>query len=499
MKLQLKPWRWRLNAIALAMLGLLASCADDKVDDPDDVTDDPTEVEAPPKVESNGEVCALNAANIASSIPDYLKQQIESRFVALSGSVDASTKVVFASTAELSGKEDALLEAYANGATLVFLDTDKVSLLQWLDSHEIFYGGHADNYDDLHLIYAFNKRDRYYLFDDFVHEDSEDELAFFPVRFDSVVGWLNRYGSEEAEAAAMTRGGSDEYDISKTFASQVETHNYTVKLTDKTLASVALSDPDKLTMTSSIDVTLTVWPLYSHPSNGSSHGDYYIVKGYVNAHNAKMYNGKWTKTHGGVHARLCGFYMSQLDVEAKISGIEPKFPVGGTPVPQTTASATTYSSGFSWSIGGSLTGKYDAGGPGVEAGLSGSFSWNNSETRTLPDVSIRRDTDKGKINWEFKFNNLPHTSGGSKYLDIPDLATSDFETNFSWIWWIPGKPPRGNRKFEYQCCFTVKPTYQSYHWYSTAADFSTSTWDDGIKKTDTYFIFHLKHPYRPWD
>ncbi len=139
MKTKPKAWNWRLNILGLAVSALIASCSNDTVESPTDITDDCTEVEAPPEVESNGEVCSLNAANITSSLPEYVKEQIESRFVALSGSIDSSTKVVFASTPELSAQENALLEAYANGATLVFVDTDKAILLQWLDSHDIFW------------------------------------------------------------------------------------------------------------------------------------------------------------------------------------------------------------------------------------------------------------------------------------------------------------------------------------------------------------------------
>ena len=55
------------------------------------------------------------------------------------------------------------------------------------------------DFDDLHLIYAFNNRHRYLLFDDFVDDGSEEELEMLPVRFDSAIAWLNRY-ADDADA-----------------------------------------------------------------------------------------------------------------------------------------------------------------------------------------------------------------------------------------------------------------------------------------------------------
>lgn len=487
--------------ICSIMIAIICSCSDDistPNENENEVKD--TEIsEQSPEIKSNGEVCSLNSVNLASSMPDYIKFQIDARFPSVSTNINSSTKIVFASTAELISADQQLLEAYNQGVTLVFVDTDKRQLLQWLEQHEIEYAGEYEDFEDLHIIYALNNRDNFYFFDDFVDSESEEEIAYFPVRFDSFVDWMNKYASEDSEKAMMspmTRAG-DVYDIAKTFKRQVITHNFSVLLKDKELAKVVGSDSDLLTKTSSIDITFTIYPLYSKDENGSG-GDYYIIEGYVNAHNGPMYAGKWTSRHGGVYARLCGFYMSELQVEAKLrTARKVQFPVGGTPVPQTTPSSTSYSSGFSWSIGGNICGKYEGGQPGAEIGISGSCSWNNSETRTLPDVSIKRDTKDSDIKWTYTFNNLPHTSGGSKYLNVPDLATSDFQADHTWIWWIPNTRNMTYLKDSYFTAeIKVIPTYQSYKWYSTAADFGTHNWTDGISSNDNTFRFTIKGPAR---
>lgn len=484
----------------MVILPLAVSCTNDKKDVPDD--SDFEEVDKDSTMESSGEECVLPAVNMASSMPDFLKQQVETRFTSLSATISHSAKVVFASAAELYAQDRTLVAAYENGATIVVIDTDEDIIEQWLSVHDIEKSwtdnaGTADKGHN-HLIYAFNNRHRYYYFDELHDNGCKEELAFFPVRFDSFVNWINKYADEDLKNAPknMTRASNGEYDIESTFGNQVITHNFAMELSDKTIAHVIFSKPDKLTKTSSIDVTLTVYPLYSPQSNGSSHGDYYIIKGYVNAHNAGMYKGKWSKYHGGVKSHMCAFYMNKLDVETYVrqnnGEVEPKFPVGGTPVPQTTALATSYTSGFSWSISGNILGKLETGTQGGNAGVSGTCSWNNSETRSLPDVTIKRDTEHGKIKWTFNFNNLP-----DDYDDkIPDLAISDFETNFTWIWWMQGDPKQDKENYEYECVFKLQPKYTSWHWYSSSADFSTDEFWGIPYWKDNWFTFKLRHPER---
>lgn len=75
-----------------------------------------------------------------------------------------------------------------------------------------------------------------------------------------------------------------------------------------------MSKADKLTRSGTIDVAYSIYPLYSFQANGSSAGDYYIVEGTFTVHNDQMYNGSWTKKHGGVKSHLCGFYLKKFEV-----------------------------------------------------------------------------------------------------------------------------------------------------------------------------------------
>lgn len=94
----------------------------------------------------------------------------------------------------------------------------------------------------------------------------------------------------------------------------------------------------------------------------------------------------------------------------------------------------------------------------------------------------------------FDVNNRPHTSSGKKYTSVPSIASSDFTIHQSWIWYVPSTADNDTKEFAMSVW--VKPTYESYHWYSSAADFSTSSWDDAVPEGDRTFRVTLLKPNR---
>lgn len=484
------------------MVTVLASCSTNEADD---FEDDNTEYEEAYPTVSSEEKCSFPTAIIATDIPDYLQSQIAERFSNVSTTIDASTKVVVASTAELTSFDKELITAFNNGVTLLFVATDKSALIGWVDSHGLLFADDRNNLNDIHMVYGFNNRDRFILIDDVTDPSSEEELAHLPIKFDSLVRFLNSYASEEPLIPPVTDndGESKEVSIKDNFGKQVIYNVFDVNLINKELAHVASSKKDLLTKSSTIELELDVYPLYSKKSdsNKSDYGDYYLLDGHILAHNGDMYNGKWTEKHGGVISHLCGFYMSKLDLYASINagGKQVRFPAGKLPTPETTIKQTTYTSGFSWTIGGGVTGKVDVGTTGVSGGgqltINGSCSWNNSMSRTLSDLDITRLTNsKCDIHWEYTFNNLPRTANGKKCLDVPNVARGDFQNYLTWIWWV--KDIDKDDVSDFTATFKVVPEYKSYRWFSSAADFKTKAWTDGVKDDDKEFTVTLCRPNR---
>lgn len=423
-----------------------------------------------------------------------------------------STGVVIVGCDDMEANTDAIVAAYDNGAIIVVTNPDDELVASWCRSADIPYIGDGDNSDgDDHLLYCFNNRNDFYFLDDFVDDlpDPDHDRAL-----NSFTTWVNTH-SREAVRPAMaamrafgSRGG--DIDIAKTFAAQTVTHAYSIGIKDGELAHVALSKADRLTKSSTIDVAYRIYPLYSFREN-ATFGDFYIVQSSVTVHNGDMFEGQWTKKHGGVHARLGGFYMSKFKLDAtfqkvtsstkggKVSDVYSDFdgvnyPAGATPVPESSVGATTYQSGFSWGLNASVSGGFQGKTPTGQIALGGNVGWSNSESRTISDLTIEKNAPGNRVGYVFTVNNLPHTSGGSKHTDIPQIAKSDFTMYQTWVWHVSSTKNNDTDTFGMKVSADVE--YKGYHWYSSAADFSVKTFGDALPAGSRTFPVKFLPPNR---
>ncbi len=497
-----------LLAIAATTLAL-SSCSNDDnaVDGDDEVYIEDGEGLADPAVASDEKI-ALPVA-IVGQMPDNLQSAFDIRFTNVTGEISDNLNVVVIAQNQIATNTDKLLAVYEAGGIIVVVNPDDVQLKVWCDDNGVLYAGDGgcDNGADHHLLYAFNRNANFYFLDDFIHDDDEDNCN---ITLDSFVSWINKYANQEnaKNVSFSNETSSTSYDIKKLFACQTIDHTYQMCLENKTLAHVVASKADKLTRNGEIDVSYSIYPLYSYKANGSSSGDYYIVEATVTIHNDDMYNGKWTKKHGGVKSHLCGFYLKKFELSntlcqtdrTTLSGV--KFPSSGTPVPETTIGATNYTSGFEWGIGGALSfgvqGGIKEGVPEITGQgsftLNANFNWSNSESRSVSDLTINKNCPNGKVGYVFNINNTPHTKNAYKHLTVPSIASNDCDLHQTWIWHVPSTADNDTTNF--LMCVWVKPTYESYHWYSSASDFSTSSWDDAVPAGDQKFFVKLVRPSR---
>lgn len=419
------------------------------------------------------------------------------------------TGVVIVDSDDMEANTDAIVAAYNNGAIIVVTNPDDEQLSSWCHAAGVPYVGDGDNGDgDDHLLYCFSRSLDFYFLDDFVDDlpDPDHDAAL-----NSFTAWVNSHSRDASRPATMairafgSRGG--DIDIAKTFAAQTVTHTYSIGIKDGELAHVALSSADRLTKSSTIDVSYTIYPLYSFEASATS-GDFYIVQSSVTVHNGGMFQGQWTKRHGGVYARLGGFYMSRFNIDAvfqkltkdaqkgdmysDFSGVN--YPAGATPVPESSVGATTYQSGFSWGLNASVSGGFHGDSPTGQVSLGGNVGWSNSESRTISDLTIAKNAPGNKVGYTFTVNNLPHTSGGSKYTDIPQIAKSDFTMYQTWVWHVPSTRDRGTDTFGMKVSADVE--YKGYHWYSTAADFSVKTFNNALPGDRRSFTVKFLPPNR---
>lgn len=196
------------------------------------------------------------------------------------------------------------------------------------------------------------------------------------------------------------------------------------------------------------EVTLrhSIYPFYAFEKNNSN-GDYYLIKSEVAVTNDKMYQGYMRQLFQDETQRLqttthiCGFYLREIRVRYELVDKDGKtvgeFPAGHSPTPLTTVGSTTYTTGFSWSLGAQIR-------IGIDTLKVSPLIWNiaykNEAKRNIQDMDVRNTSSDEIAKYAFTLNNLPSSNTESRYtpkLPPPPLSISTNTYAQEFIWRVP--------------------------------------------------------------
>lgn len=196
------------------------------------------------------------------------------------------------------------------------------------------------------------------------------------------------------------------------------------------------------------EVTLrhSIYPFYAFEKNNSN-GDYYLIKSEVAVTNDKMYQGYMRQLFQDETQRLqttthiCGFYLREIRVRYELVDKDGKtvgeFPTGHSPTPLTTVGSTTYTTGFSWSLGAQIR-------IGIDTLKVSPLIWNiaykNEAKRNIQDMDVRNTSSDEIAKYAFTLNNLPSNNTESRYtpkLPPPPLSISTNTYAQEFIWRVP--------------------------------------------------------------
>lgn len=196
------------------------------------------------------------------------------------------------------------------------------------------------------------------------------------------------------------------------------------------------------------EVTLrhSIYPFYAFEKNNSN-GDYYLIKSEVAVTNDKMYQGYMRQLFQDEAKRLqttthiCGFYLREIRVRYELVDKDGKtvgeFPTGHSPTPLTTVGSTTYTTGFSWSLGAQIR-------IGIDtlkvSPLIWNIAYNNETKRNIQDMDVRNTSSDEIAKYAFTLNNLPSSNTESRYtpkLPPPPLSISTNTYAQEFIWRVP--------------------------------------------------------------
>ena len=196
------------------------------------------------------------------------------------------------------------------------------------------------------------------------------------------------------------------------------------------------------------EVTLrhSIYPFYAFEKNNSN-GDYYLIKSEVAVTNDKMYQGYMRQLFQDETQRLqttthiCGFYLREIRVRYELVDKDGttvgEFPTGHSPTPLTTVGSTTYTTGFSWSLGAQIR-------IGIDtlkvSPLIWNIAYNNEAKRNIQDMDVRNTSSDEIAKYAFTLNNLPSSNTESRYtpkLPPPPLSISTNTYAQEFIWRVP--------------------------------------------------------------
>ena len=163
----------------------------------------------------------------------------------------------------------------------------------------------------------------------------------------SFVDWLNENPASDNTPATKASASSDLSDlINDSKFSQIITKNFTIGVDSYPMCKVVWSDPDYVTRHSTVEVKITVTPVYAYELNNADAGDYYFVTTTILAHNAPMY-GTYREWHGLVTTYAHALFSRSIDWNTSLNVSPDRLSFYRTPRPTSTESSGSYTTGFS--------------------------------------------------------------------------------------------------------------------------------------------------------
>ncbi len=268
-------------------------------------------------------------------------------------------------------------------------------------------------------------------------------------------------------------GGQTEPLTLEALSSEELFYSFTYSQTiENEITHVALSKPDKLKGTAVVDIIVKIRPMHGFDSEVNEATDYYLVTSTISVQSEDMYKGNFTKKHGGVKARICGYYLKGLksDIWMTDSTGEEAGYLVQVPTPETLIGQKTYTTGWGLSVGGAVT----AGTlPGLTSKLGVTVSSKSSFEISDCDIVSRH---KGcNVGYDYILNNLPTYNSSLKINPPPPSATSTVTFTSQWIWAVPTDDRDGTTYYILKAKLSDL-TYGASYFYSSKADYHDLTY-----------------------
>lgn len=448
---------------------------------------------------------------IAPGISPYFAEPLQHRANKIAASVQTA-QVVICPTSFITSNADLLSEYIAHNGIIIEIEPETAGHNAWF--RERGFGEIADMMKV--SAYGAYKRNSYYLDDIFTvrgidpdeQEEPSDEPAsespadknftnkdsvpveigktaeYCNTKLNSLVRWVNTYSTiaqgvspYDNDPAVPTQIQELSNMINNSDFTEHITYTLNVNIDRYKICKVALSDPDRISRHSTVDVDLYVTPFYAYQDKAvnpsGKGGDYYFVRQKVTSHNEPMFD-TYRKKHGAVVTQANAFWLHDMHTKAQIckeGGVSDPVPSSvlsfeQTPSPTSTQGSGSFTSGFSAALNVNGQGGVMGGKPTGTITVGGTFTWSDSQTRTMSDYLIEMSTvsDTRAVEYHYKTVNTVEDDNPDKA--VPAIGRTDRTDEASWCWHVNNTADKDTTTCFY-LQFTVDPIYGFMYRHST--------------------------------
>lgn len=457
-----------------------SSCVKDK-----DIVNEEFEVVTPGDPAGKPEVEKVTVPTAIIGNLGEAEEDVKNSFTNIVSPQEAS--IIIIESGAIKDNETVLSEAYAKGSLIAVFNPDGSVVSDWSDRNNVFYAG--PDKDEKCAIYGFNNIGTYYSLQQ-TDDIGDEEVPLF-----HFCNWVNEVATKRYLSVNLRSN-----DIKQRFLPQSVTHTFKVSLDKQAIIDGHWGNPDQLSLSTTANVTYNIYPI--HVFDGNAKGDYYVVEAEMVLHNAVMNNGNWVRRYGSEQSEICGFFLNRCDVSATlmrksnggfVESSTHAFANGANPHPASIADATTYNSGFAWTLDGTVSGGVPDSKDNHKLTTFNNWIWNNSAESALPGIKIVNNENSGKVGYSLSVNGLPSATDNLAVTPIPDLATGDLKFKYSWIWYVGDIADNSE-----ECLYMqvgINPLYQAYKWI-TGGKMTIEEFENAVPESKTTFKFPLTPPNR---
>ncbi|MDE7396514.1 MAG: hypothetical protein K2M98_02180 [Muribaculum sp.] len=396
-------------------------------------------------------------------------------------------KIILIESGSIDEYETMLSNAYDNGCLIAVFNPDGVVVSDWSERNNIFYAGPEKKGEC--SIYGFNNAGTYYSLHTTNLIDDEDVPLFH------FCSWVNTVSGSQYQGVNLRT-----QDIRKRYMPQRVTHTFNISLDEKQLIDEHWANPEQLSLSTTANVTYTIYPIYVFDENAS--GEYYAIEAEMVLHNSPLNNGNWVRRRGDELTQICGFYLNHCNITANllrksnstfVESHSHGFAEGATSHPASSADATAYNPGFDWAIDATVSGGVPDNKDNHKLTTYGHWTWSNTANATLPGIMIKNNGNTSNVDYTLLVNGLPSATDNLAVAAIPDMSTGDITFKYSWIWHVADIAEGSDERLYMEV--GINPVYQAYQWI-TAGKMTVGEFGNDATENKSTFKFPLTPPNR---